>query len=104
MAPGKCLAKKSFYCVQGVLECYSCEELAITLSHLSTKVASLLPLQRGGQRVSYTALVLLVLMWLTIFISLFVAVGGKLDWLDFLYVFSYIKLAVTLVKYVPQVG
>lgn len=58
--------------------------------------------ERGGQRVSYSALVLLTLMWLTIFISLFVAVGGKLDWLDFLYVFSYIKLAVTLVKYVPQ--
>ena len=49
-------------------------------------------------------MVLLTLMWLTIFISLFVSVGGKLAWLDFLYVFSYIKLAVTLVKYVPQVG
>ena len=43
------------------------------------------------------------LMWLTIIISLFVSVGGKLSWLDFLYIFSYVKLAVTLVKYVPQV-
>ena len=31
------------------------------------------------------------------------AVGGKLSWLNFLYVFSYVKLAVTLVKYIPQV-
>lgn len=28
---------------------------------------------------------------------------GKLHWLDFLYVLSYIKLASTLTKYIPQV-
>ena len=36
-------------------------------------------------------------------ISLFVSVGHKLEWLDFLYFVSYVKLAVTLIKYVPQV-
>jgi len=54
--------------------------------------------------VSYTALVILALFWLTLVVSLFVAVGGKLKWLDFLYVASYVKLAITLVKYVPQVS
>ncbi|XP_064386402.1 cystinosin-like [Halichondria panicea] len=58
--------------------------------------------ERGGQRVSYSAMLLLTAMWLVIFISLFVSVGNKLSWLDYLYVLSYVKLAVTLVKYVPQ--
>ena len=62
------------------------------------------PLQRGGQRMSYIGMFLLSLMWLTIFITLFVAVGNKLSWLNYLYVLSYIKLAVTLIKYVPQVS
>ena len=48
-------------------------------------------------------MVVLVLCWLTIIISLFVSVGGKLHWLDFLYVASYVKLAITLLKYIPQV-
>ncbi len=33
-----------------------------------------------------------------------VSVGGKLLWLDFLYVASYVKLAITLIKYIPQVS
>ena len=53
---------------------------------------------------SYVGVFLLILMWLTIVISLFVSVGQKLAWLDYLYVLSYVKLAVTLVKYVPQVS
>lgn len=36
-------------------------------------------------------------------VSLFVAVGNKLSWLDFLYYTSYVKLAITLIKYIPQV-
>lgn len=48
-------------------------------------------------------MVLLGLLWMTLLVSLFVAVGGKLDWLDFLYVASYIKLIVTVFKYLPQV-
>ncbi len=60
--------------------------------------------QHGGQKVSYTAIMLLILCWLTLIISLFVSVGGKLKWLDFLYVASYVKLAITLLKYIPQVS
>ena len=37
-------------------------------------------------------------------ISLFVSIGKKLQWLGLLYIVSYVKLAVTLIKYVPQVS
>ncbi len=60
-------------------------------------------LQRGKQRVSYTAMIIVSLMILSLLVCLFVSVGGKLAWLDFLYAASYIKLATTLIKYVPQV-
>lgn len=59
--------------------------------------------QRDKQKVSIVVIIILVAMWLFIFISLFVAVGQKLQWLEFLYFLSYVKLAVTLVKYIPQV-
>ena len=49
------------------------------------------------------AWILLAILWLAVLISLFVSIGGKLSWLNFLYVFSYMKLVVTLVKYIPQV-
>lgn len=58
--------------------------------------------ERGGQRVSWTALVLLAIGWTFALVSLFVAVAKQITWLDYLYYFSYIKLAVTLIKYVPQ--
>lgn len=58
--------------------------------------------ERGGQRISWTALVLLVIGWTFALISLFLAVAKQITWLDYLYYFSYIKLAVTLIKYIPQ--
>ncbi|XP_046550260.1 cystinosin-like [Haliotis rubra] len=58
--------------------------------------------ERGGQKVSRVCTVLLVGIWLFAFIALFVAVGKKITWLEYLYYFSYIKLGVTLIKYVPQ--
>ena len=58
--------------------------------------------ERGKQRMSILGYILVALLWLAVFISLFVTVGGKLSWLNFLYVFSYVKLVVTLVKYIPQ--
>ncbi len=60
-------------------------------------------IQRGGQKVSKVAIGLLVIGWTFAFVSLFVAVAQKISWLDYLYYFSYIKLGVTLVKYIPQV-
>ncbi|KAM3619152.1 uncharacterized protein V6R79_003759 [Siganus canaliculatus] len=58
--------------------------------------------ERGGQRVSWTATCLLLSGWTFALVSLFLAVAKRITWLDYLYYFSYIKLAVTLVKYVPQ--
>ncbi|XP_028301032.1 cystinosin [Gouania willdenowi] len=58
--------------------------------------------ERGGQRVSWTALFLLLIGWTFAFISLFLAIARVISWLDYLYYFSYIKLGVTLIKYVPQ--
>ncbi|XP_015260633.1 PREDICTED: cystinosin isoform X2 [Cyprinodon variegatus] len=58
--------------------------------------------ERGGQTVSWTARCLLLIGWTFALISLFVAVAQKITWLQYLYYFSYIKLAVTLIKYVPQ--
>lgn len=58
--------------------------------------------ERGGQTVSWTARFLLLIGWAFALISLFVAVANKITWLEYLYYFSYIKLAVTLIKYVPQ--
>ncbi|XP_029285747.1 cystinosin [Cottoperca gobio] len=58
--------------------------------------------KRGGQKVSCTAWFLLVIGWTFALVSLFLAVAKRITWLDYLYYFSYIKLAVTLIKYVPQ--
>ena len=40
---------------------------------------------------------------LVIIITAIVAGCGVVNWLWFLYVFSYVKLAITIIKYVPQV-
>lgn len=58
--------------------------------------------ERGGQKVSKVAIGLLVIAWSFAFVSLFVAVAHIITWLEYLYYFSYIKLGVTLVKYIPQ--
>uniref|UniRef100_A0A8C9S5J7 Cystinosin, lysosomal cystine transporter n=1 Tax=Scleropages formosus TaxID=113540 RepID=A0A8C9S5J7_SCLFO len=58
--------------------------------------------ERGGQKVSKVAIFLLVVGWTFALVTLFVAVAGKITWLTYLYYFSYIKLGVTLVKYIPQ--
>ncbi|KAM4595880.1 cystinosin-like isoform 1-T1 [Polymixia lowei] len=58
--------------------------------------------ERGSQKVSRVTIVLLLIGWTFALISLFVAVAKKITWLDYLYYFSYIKLAVTLIKYIPQ--
>ncbi|XP_034387223.1 cystinosin isoform X2 [Cyclopterus lumpus] len=58
--------------------------------------------ERGGQKVSRTAAFLLVIGWTFALISLSLAVAKQITLLDFLYYCSYIKLAVTVIKYVPQ--
>lgn len=59
--------------------------------------------KKGGQKVSKVAIGLLVIGWTFALVTLFVAVANKITWLEYLYYFSYIKLGVTLVKYIPQV-
>ena len=46
---------------------------------------------------------ILGLMIATLVVCLCVSVGGKLSWLDFLYVASYVKMCVTPMEYIPQV-
>ncbi|XP_075450261.1 cystinosin isoform X1 [Ascaphus truei] len=58
--------------------------------------------ERGTQTVSKVAMGLLVIAWLFAFCMLFVSLAGLITWLQFLFCFSYIKLAITLVKYFPQ--
>lgn len=58
--------------------------------------------QRGGQTVSWIACGFLGVGWAFALVSLFLAIAHHISWLDYLYYFSYIKLGVTLVKYVPQ--
>ncbi|RUS77648.1 hypothetical protein EGW08_014591 [Elysia chlorotica] len=58
--------------------------------------------ERGTQRVSYVCIVLVSGAWLFAGVSLVVTLIHKITWLTYLYYFSYIKLGVTLIKYVPQ--
>ncbi|XP_031827270.1 lysosomal cystine transporter cystinosin [Nomia melanderi] len=58
--------------------------------------------ERGTQRVSTTARVIHGVFALFILISVILAGCSVLTWLDFLYYCSYVKLCITLIKYVPQ--
>ncbi|XP_014667070.1 PREDICTED: cystinosin-like isoform X2 [Priapulus caudatus] len=59
--------------------------------------------ERGSQTVSRPCVGFLVVAWAFAIITLCVAIFGKLAWLQYLYFFSYIKLVITLIKYMPQV-
>merc|ERR1719427_2152009 len=58
--------------------------------------------QRGNQRISRICLGLLLLIFLFLAASLISSFAGALPWLQFLYFCSYVKLGITLVKYIPQ--
>lgn len=77
---------------------FSLHALLLCLVYISQAAAY----ERGGQKVSWTALFFLLIGWTFALVSLFLAVAKQISWLDYLYYFSYIKLAVTLIKYVPQ--
>ncbi|XP_059151694.1 cystinosin-like isoform X2 [Physella acuta] len=57
---------------------------------------------RGSQRVSKICIILVVGAWLFAGSALVVTLTHKITWLTYLYYFSYIKLGVTLIKYIPQ--
>ncbi|XP_024836150.1 cystinosin isoform X4 [Bos javanicus] len=77
---------------------FSLHAVALTL----VVIVQCLLYERGSQRVSWLAISFLVLSWLFTLIALIMAAVGATTWLQFLFCFSYIKLAVTLVKYFPQ--
>ncbi|KAH8359755.1 hypothetical protein KR093_008694, partial [Drosophila rubida] len=58
--------------------------------------------ERGSQRVSKTAYGLLVIFALVVIVSAGLAGGDVIHWLDFLYYCSYVKLTITIIKYIPQ--
>lgn len=59
--------------------------------------------ERQEQRVSYLAKGILCLFFVLVIIFAGLAGGAVIHWLDFLYYCSYIKLTITLIKYIPQV-
>lgn len=58
--------------------------------------------ERGNQKNSKIALGIIAAIWVSIFINLFLTVGSVTNWLWFVYWFSYMKLLITLLKYIPQ--
>lgn len=60
--------------------------------------------ESGDQRVSTTARTILGIFVAVLIISAILVFAGIWHWLDFLYNCSYVKLTITLIKYVPQVG
>jgi len=58
--------------------------------------------ERADQRVSLVTRGLMVIFVLIIIITAIIAATGVVNWLWFLYIFSYVKLAITMIKYVPQ--
>lgn len=58
--------------------------------------------ERGSQKLSKVSMVLVGGSWLFAAVALVVTLFHKITWLTYLYYFSYIKLGVTLIKYIPQ--
>ncbi|XP_013178047.1 PREDICTED: cystinosin homolog isoform X1 [Papilio xuthus] len=58
--------------------------------------------ERESQRVSMTGRCILSVFLVVVLVTAGLGAGGELAWLDFLYICSYIKLCITLIKYVPQ--
>jgi len=58
--------------------------------------------ERGGQRVSNVAKILLGTSLLAMTVLLIVASCSKITWLTYLMCFSYLKLGISLIKYIPQ--
>ncbi|KAL4710552.1 hypothetical protein ACJJTC_008954 [Scirpophaga incertulas] len=58
--------------------------------------------EREDQRVSIAGRGILGVFTGVVVVTCGLAVAGVLEWLDFLYYCSYVKLTITLIKYVPQ--
>lgn len=58
--------------------------------------------ERGSQRVSKISLGLALVMMIFLIITTCISIAGKLSILNLIYYFSYVKLAITIIKYCPQ--
>lgn len=58
--------------------------------------------KQRSHRVSFVATGILIVLTLFLTISGFVCAASKLELLDYIYFFSYVKLAITIMKYCPQ--
>lgn len=58
--------------------------------------------ERGDQKVSLVSKVILSCTWMFAAVALIVTLCHTITWLTYLYYFSYIKIGVTLIKYIPQ--
>ncbi|RWS14841.1 cystinosin-like protein [Dinothrombium tinctorium] len=58
--------------------------------------------ERGNQRLSYTARILLVLLWSAAGVMLILAATQVISKLFYVYYLSYAKLGITILKYTPQ--
>ncbi|CAG5080899.1 Similar to CG17119: Cystinosin homolog (Drosophila melanogaster), partial [Cotesia congregata] len=56
----------------------------------------------GSQRVSITAKILNGIFGILAVVSFALSIGKVILWLDFFYLCSYIKLVITIIKYIPQ--
>lgn len=59
--------------------------------------------EKGDQRISKTVKSFLLFCGISMMLTIVLISHHVLEWLDFVYVCSYLKLAITL-KYVPQVN
>ena len=64
--------------------------------------AQVLYYPRGKQRVAGVTIIINIILWLGMLLFTWLAVGGKFSWLSEVYVFSYVKLIITVIKYIPQ--
>lgn len=58
--------------------------------------------ERGDQQVSKTAKWIISAISVSMIIAVILGVSNAVQWLEFLYFISYIKLFITLIKYIPQ--
>ena len=80
-----------------VFSCHATLATIITLVQCFT-------LDRAGQTLSSPCQASLVIMLGTVVVGVTLATWGIITWLTCLYILSYIKLVITLVKYIPQAG
>ncbi|KAH8313653.1 hypothetical protein KR067_009714, partial [Drosophila pandora] len=69
---------------------------------LHAMFATCITIIQGQQRVSFIAYGILGIFAVVVVVSAGLAGGGVIHWLDFLYYCSYVKLTITIIKYVPQ--